>query len=259
MPARIGLLAIPVAVLLGSAAALAQAEEKTTDLKPFDKLEVQGCFDAKLEPGTPARAVVDATADQQQHIRVQQDGKRVRIGFAEKEDYSNLCRGSPIRVSITASFSGSDAVELGIAGSGSLDANVPRAAKLAGAVAGSGKIALRGAAADCTLNIAGSGSADASAFACDSWSRSRSKARDPRNSGDKTKSCELVVDGSGGVTTDGLECDSADVTINGSGSVALAKVASLNVQINGSGNVKYRGEPTLRGIAVNGSGRLIKE
>ena len=75
----------------------------------------------------------------------------------------------------------------------------------------------------------------------------------------KTKTCNLVVNGSGGVAADGLECDSADVAINGSGSVGLAKIASLNVQINGSGNVKYRGEPTLRGVAVNGSGKLIKE
>lgn len=259
MRARMRLLAMAVAAMLGFAAALARAEDKSTDLKPFDKLEIEGCFEAKLEPGTPARAVVSATADQQQRIRVEQDGTRVRIGFAEKEDYSRLCRGSAIRVSITASFAPTDSVDLGVAGSGSLDANVPRAAKLAGAVAGSGRIALRGAAGDCTLTLAGSGSADASGLACESSAKIAVRGSGSAKLAGHTKSCDVVVDGSGGVKTDGLECDSVDVVVNGSGSVALAKVASLKVQINGSGNVRYRGEPTLRGIAVNGSGRLIKE
>src|SRR5262249_20927058 len=107
MRARIRLPAIPVAVLLCSAAALAQAEDKATDLKPFDALQINGCFETRLEPGKPARAVVSATADQLQRIRVEQDGKRVRIGFAGKDDY-NICRDGPIRVTITASFAATD-------------------------------------------------------------------------------------------------------------------------------------------------------
>jgi hypothetical protein len=257
MRAQIRLLAIPVAVLLGSAAALAQAEDKTTDLKPFDALQINGCFEAKLEPGTPARAVVNATADQQQRIKVEQDGKRVRVRFADKEDY-DACRGGPIRVSITASFAAGDSVDLSLGGSGSLDANVPRVAKLAGAVAGSGRLALRGAAADCNFTIAGSGSADASAFACDSSAKVNVSGSGSAKLAGKTTACEFVINGSGGVAADG-DCDSADAVINGSGSVGVAKVASLQVQINGSGNVKYHGDPTLKRVAVNGSGRLIKE
>jgi hypothetical protein len=257
MRARIRLLATPVAVLLGSVAALARADDKATDLKPFDELQINGCFEARLEPGTPARAVVSATADQQQRIRVEQDGKRVRIGFAEKDDY-DLCRSGPIRLAITASFAASDSVDLGLGGSGSLDANVPRVAKLAGAVAGSGRIALRGAAGDCNFTIAGSGSADSSAFACASSTKVNVSGSGSAKLGGKTKACELVINGSGGVAADGADCDSVDVTINGSGSVGLAKPSSLKAQINGSGNVNYHGDPTLHD-AVNGSGRLIRE
>jgi hypothetical protein len=258
MRARIRLLLVPVTFLLGSSAALAQAVDKATDLKSFDRLQIEGCFDARLEPGTPARAVVSATADQQQRIRVEQDGKHVRVGFAERDDY-NVCRGGPIRVAITASFEKTDSVELGVAGSGSLDAMVPRVADLRASVAGSGRIALKGAAGDCNLNVAGSGAVDASALACDSSAKIGVQGSGSAKVAGKTKTCNLVVNGSGGVAADGLECDSADVAINGSGSVGLAKLGSLNVQINGSGNVKYRGEPTLRGVAVNGSGKLIKE
>jgi hypothetical protein len=258
MRARIRLLLVPVTFLLGSSAALAQAVDKATDLKSFDRLQIEGCFDARLEPGTPARAVVSATADQQQRIRVEQDGKHVRVGFAERDDY-NVCRGGPIRVAITANFEKTDSVELGVAGSGSLDAMVPRVADLRASVAGSGRIALKGAAGDCNLNVAGSGAVDASALACDSSAKIGVQGSGSAKVAGKTKTCNLAVNGSGGVAADGLECDSADVAINGSGSVGLAKLGSLNVQINGSGNVKYRGEPTLRGVAVNGSGKLIKE
>jgi len=258
MRARMRLLVVSATSLLGSSAALAQAVDKATELKSFDRLQIEGCFEARLVPGTPARAVVSATADQQQRIRVEQDGKRVRIGFAERDDY-NVCRGGPIRVAITASFETTDSVELGMSGSGSLDANVPRAAGLTGAVAGSGRITLRGAAGDCNLTVSGSGAVDATALACDSSAKIALQGSGSAKAAGKTKNCNLVVNGSGGVAADRLECDSADVAINGSGSVDLAKLASLSVQINGSGNVKYRGEPTLRGIAVNGSGKLIKE
>jgi len=257
MLARTRLLAIPVAVLLGSAAALAHAEDKTTDLKPFDGLQIDGCFEVKLEPGTPARAVVSGTADQLARVRVAQDGKQVRIGFAEREDYT-ICRGSPIRVSITASFAANDSVDLGLGGSGSLDANVPRVAKLAGALSGSGRIALRGAATDCKFTISGSGSADASAFACDASARVNLSGSGSTKLSGKTKDCEFVINGSGSVAAEAADCDSADATINGSGSVGLGKPASLSAHINGSGNVKYHGDPTLR-QAVNGSGKLIKE
>jgi hypothetical protein len=256
MRARTRLLAIPVAALLGSVAALAQADDKTTDLKPFDSLQISGCFEAKLEPGMPARAVVSATADQQQRIKVEQDGKRVRIGFTDREAY-DACRGGPIRVTITAGFAATDSVDLGLGGSGSLDANVPRAAKLAGAVAGSGRMVLRGAAADCNFTISGSGSADANAFACDSSARVNVSGSGSVKLAGRTNTCEVQINGSGGVAADG-DCNSANVVINGSGSVDLAKVTSLTAQINGSGNVKYRGDPTLN-KTVNGSGRLIKE
>ena len=257
MRAQIRLLAIPVAVLLGSAAALAHAEDKTTELKPFDGLQINGCFDVKLEPGTPARAVLSATSDQLSRVRVEQDGKQVRIGFVEREDYT-VCRGAPIRVSITASFAASDSVDLGLGGSGSLDANVQRVAKLAGSVSGSGRIALRGAAADCKFTISGSGSADASAFACDSSARVNVSGSGSAKLSGTTKECEVVINGSGGVNADAADCASADVTINGSGSVGLGKPTSLSAHINGSGNVKYHGDPTLR-QAINGSGKLIKE
>src|SRR4029077_4182544 len=107
-------LIVPTAVfLLSPVAAFSQAVDKTTDLKPFDTLEVGGCFDTKLTPGIPDRVVVNATAEQYRRMRVVQEGKTVKIGFTERafDDY-NVCRGGKISVSITANFAKDQPVDL---------------------------------------------------------------------------------------------------------------------------------------------------
>jgi hypothetical protein len=251
-------LTVPTAVLLLSPlAALAQAADKTTDLKPFDTLEVGGCFDTKLTPGTPERVVVNATADQYARMRVAQEGKTVKIGFKERafDDY-NICRDGKITVSITANFAKDQPVDLRFAGSGSADADVPRVAKLTAATSGSGGLTLRGAASDCRLAIAGSGGTDARSLTCDSSAGVAVNGSGSTKLNGKTKVCEFMINGSGGVGADEFACDSADVSINGSGSVTLAKIAELKVEINGSGSVKYHGQPTLRGMSVHGSGKV---
>jgi hypothetical protein len=258
MRARIRLI-VPSVLLLTSSAAFSQAVDKTTDLKPFDTLVIGGCFESRLAPGTPERVVVNATALQHERIRVVQDGKTVKIGFPERnsDDYS-VCREGKIRVSVTANFSKDQPVELRLAGSGSLDADVPRAAKLTTTIAGSGNVALRGAAGECAITVAGSGNTDANALDCGASTKVAVHGSGGTKLNGKTKACEFRINGSGDVGADEFACESADVQINGSGSVALAKIGQLKVAVNGSGNVKYRGDPTLLGVDIHGSGRVQK-
>ena len=254
-------LIVPAALfLLSPIAAFSQAVDKATDLQPFDTLEVGGCFESELKAGTPERVVVNATAVQQARIRVVQEGKTVKVGFIEHAfaDDFNVCNEGKIRVSVTANFAKDQPVALHLAGSGSFDADVPRAGKLTTASSGSGHLTLRGAATECRLSGAGSGGIDARALTCDASTRVSLNGSGSTKLNGKTKTCEFQINGSGGVSADEFACESADVSINGSGSVALPKVAELKVAINGSGSVQYRGEPTLRGIDIHGSGRLHK-
>jgi len=249
---------IPTAVLLLTPLAAFCQTDKTTELKPFDTLEVGGCFDTKLVPGTPERVVVNATEEQYARMRVVQEGRTVKVGFKERgssDDY-NICRGSKISVSITANFAKDQPVDLRFAGSGSADADVPRVAKLTAATSGSGSLTLRGAASDCRLAIAGSGGTDARSLSCDASAGVAVNGSGSTKLNGKAKVCEFMINGSGGVGADEFACDSADVAINGSGSVSLAKISELKVAINGSGSVNYRGQPTLRGIDIHGSGKV---
>jgi len=260
MRAPTGLIALSAVFLLSPAAAFSQAVDKVTDLKPFDTLEIGGCFESQLAAGTPERVVVNATGPQQARIRVAQDGKTVQVGFIEHAfaDEYNVCNEGKIRVTVTANFAKDQPVALRVSGSGSFDADVPHAGKLSVARGGSGHVTLRGAAADCLIDVAGSGGMDARALECAESTKVAVNGSGSTKLNGKTKACGFQINGSGGVGADDFACDSADVAINGSGSVSLAKVAELKVQINGSGSVQYRGEPTLRGIDVHGSGRVRK-
>ena len=260
MRVRIRVIVPSAVLLLCSTAAFSQAVDKVTDLKPFDTLEIGGCFESKVAPGTPERVVVNATGPQQARIRVEQDGKTVRVGFIDHAfaDEYNVCKDGKIRVTVTANFAKDQSVELRLAGSGGVDAEVPRVAKLTTSIAGSGGVTLRGAADECRLSVAGSGGADARSLDCGASARVSVAGSGSTRLNGKTKACEFRVSGSGGVRADDFACESADVAISGSGSISLPTVADLKVSISGSGSVQYRGEPKLRGVDINGSGRLHK-
>lgn len=67
-----------------------------------------------------------------------------------------------------------------------------------------------------------------------------------------------VIDGSGELDADELVGRAVSVRVNGSGSAKIWATGSLLVDISGSGNVRYRGQPALT-TALRGSGRLIHD
>ena len=236
-------------------AACAQAVDRTQDLESFTTLELNGCFSAKLVPGRVDRVLISATPEQQERIRVRQDGARVVIEPVETRNW-DVCRGGPMRIEVTASFAKDDAVELRLRGSGDLDAEVPASAKLTASIAGSGDLTLRGGGAACRITVAGSGDAVARSLECaDSASVDVSGSGSVTLSG-KSASCEYSVQGSGNVVANEYSCNSAAIDVSGSGSVDLAASASLEVKIRGSGNVGYSGQPALKDVQISGSGRL---
>jgi hypothetical protein len=252
-------LGVIASAVLCTPVVLAQAVDRTTNLQPFNSLELRSCFDTKIAPGTPERVIVSATPDQHDRIAVEQQGSTVEIGLKNGwQDGDVVCRGGRVQVQVVASFAANEPFAIHSAGSGNVDAEVPAASKLKTEVAGSGNVAVRGAAEDCELSVAGSGDVAASSLDC-----ARAAEVEVAGSGSvtlrgKTKDCEFEVHGSGDVRAQDYACDSAEVEINGSGSVDLGTVAALDVEIHGSGDVTYSGEPTLRGMDLHGSGSLRK-
>lgn len=239
-------------------AAVSQVVERAQNLEPFTTLDLGGCFDTTLTAGSPERIVVSATEEQHAKIRVEQSGGTVTVepldGWNDGGLWNELCRAARVRIQVTASFAQDASVELRVRGSGNLDAEVPAAGTLSASVGGSGNLALRGSAGSCEITISGSGDVTARSLECATATEVAVHGSGDAVLQGRTKTCSFEVHGSGDVTANDYACESADVEINGSGSVDLAQVADIAIEIRGSGDVSYRGEPKLRRLNVHGSG-----
>lgn len=231
-----------------------EPKEEILDLTPFSRLDVKGCFETTLSPGTPERVVVRATAEQHALISTVQAKDVVTI-----EPMSGgraLCRGEPVEVHVTANFAKDARVDLRMDGSGDFEANVPSVEELKVSAAGAGDLRLSGSAVKCEIALEGSGETRAQSLVCD-----KELELELRGSGDaslrgETKKCSFDIKGSGDVDAGDYACDAATVKINGSGSLDLPRVKELDVEIRGSGDVNYRGEPDRRRTDVKGSGKV---
>lgn len=67
------------------------------------------------------------------------------------------------------------------------------------------------------------------------------------------------IDGAGNLRARELKADRATASINGAGTIFLHATASLNAEINGSGDVVYTGRPPKVHTSVNGSGTVRQE
>jgi hypothetical protein len=65
-----------------------------------------------------------------------------------------------------------------------------------------------------------------------------------------------TVSGSGKVLSSDLQAAAADATLDGSGDIMVYATDNLKVNLDGSGNVRYRGNPAQLDQSVNGSGSL---
>jgi len=64
------------------------------------------------------------------------------------------------------------------------------------------------------------------------------------------------ISGSGDINAYGLNVNTADVTISGSGGMELTVSQSLKAKISGSGNIRYKGNPTVNSN-ITGSGKVV--
>ncbi|HTF89273.1 MAG TPA: head GIN domain-containing protein [Planctomycetota bacterium] len=74
------------------------------------------------------------------------------------------------------------------------------------------------------------------------------------NARGKATKVTVAIDGSGDIDLGGLESLQANVSINGSGDVRVRCSQSLTASVSGSGDVDYLGGPAQTHIAVSGSG-----
>jgi hypothetical protein len=75
----------------------------------------------------------------------------------------------------------------------------------------------------------------------------------------KSGTVNINTTGSSKIDATSLVSENSEIQINGSGNIQVYATNSIGVQINGSGTVKYRGEPKSVNQQINGSGRIVRE
>ena len=139
--------------------------------------------------------------------------------------------GRKVRIVVQAR----DVNNLGVAGSGLLEAKRVRADKLTLEVAGSGTLDIGGIEAKTVeVGVAGSGRVRATGT---------------------TQKAEISIAGSGKADTSRLAAQQAAVSVSGSGQAVLTARQSINANVTGSGDVGYYGDAQLT-KAIAGSGTV---
>lgn len=124
---------------------------------------------------------------------------------------------------------------ISVGGSGSVQSDALKAAKLKFNIGGSGSINLQGAEADeLAVSVGGSG--------------------DFKSNGGKARTLSVSIGGSGDVDLGRVQTSDASVSVAGSGEAVVWVTNKLSTTIAGSGDVNYYGDPRVsRSIAGSGS------
>jgi hypothetical protein len=96
-------------------------------------------------------------------------------------------------------------------------------------------------------------SIDSSAFILDV------KGSSKLNLSGKTAELKINISGSSNIDASSLLAEKAKVRIYGSGDIHVYTTNTLDAQINGSGTIKYTGNPSNVTQGINGSGKIEKE
>lgn len=145
---------------------------------------------------------------------------------------------------------------VGISGSGDLDADID-VRNLELKVNGSGDTDLSGVRGTFKVSNSGSGDLEAENLKLENCYVKNTGSGDLEFSG-KTNEITIVVAGSGDLDAYNLTAVTAKVTNSGSSDITLNVVEKLQVTLNGSGDLTYRGNPEKVDVRSNGSGDVYK-
>ena len=205
-------------------------EQKTRSLKldDFKKIELEIPANVKLIIGDSSMVRVSAPESIISQILLVVKNNRLNIE-------GNICPSdnSNIDIEITTPHVSS----LKIKGSGNIFCETPiRTDDLSLKIKGSGKISLNVFANDIDVDISGTGDI---------------------NLLGTCKNLDVNIDGSGSFKGLGINSYKAKVKITGSGIATVVALNNLTAKVDGSGEIKYSGEPKLS-IDINGNGKITK-
>lgn len=211
----------------GSATASGADTSRSFPVGNFDAVRASGSDTVHIVRGPNASVVASGPQDVIDHLAVSVSGSTLNLSRKSSGWFSWNTHGATITVT-TPSIRG---VEL--AGSGDVDVDLVDGGSFEGRVGGAGKLRLPNVTSRSTkLDLSGSGDISANG---------------------KSDTVALSVGGSGNIDAKGLDSQTADVSIRGSGNVTATAHRSAALGISGSGNITVQGTDICT-ISKSGSG-----
>jgi hypothetical protein len=224
-------------------------ETQTFEVSNFDRVRLDGSGDVYVQLGEVESLSVQADDNIMPYLEIEVSGHELRLGTKPGvtlnpsqsitynltvKNLSGIALNGSGNYYVSPIQSGS--MDLSLNGSGGIEIDDLQTSKLTMSLNGSGNISideLNAASADAAIN--GSG--------------------DVRMAG-QAGTQEISFSGSGNYLAGDLKSESVEISIPGSADITVWVTDELKAHINGSGTVKYYGEPTVD-QSGNGSGKLV--
>ncbi len=251
-----------------------QAQTKETrNVGTFTKIAFRVPGKLYLRQGSPQKVVIEGKKDILAEIDTEVEGSRLMIGKEGKWNW-NWDNDDKVNVYITVkdidalTVAGSgdligetkftaDDIELNVSGSGNMDIEVDASGEMEANVSGSGNIELKGKCKTFSSDVSGSGKVVVAVTSSGAANFGVSGSGKIEASG-SASTVKANISGSGKVMAADLETNSCDVKIAGSGDVEINVKNELDANITGSGNVRYKGNPSKINSHSAGSGHVRK-
>lgn len=195
----------------------------------YDEISVVGSLTAELVSGKEGAITITADDNLHQLLDIESTNGTLVIKTKKGASYS-----SKNDIVVTVPFS--EVSTISLTGSGDvIGKNTVKGSALTINVTGSGDVVLATEATGIDAKVTGSG--------------------DMKLSG-KVKNLEVKVSGSGDFEGYNLEATNVEVYVSGSGDAQVTANAAIKARVNGSGDIKYKGNPAESDKKVVGSGTV---
>ena len=211
-------------------------QEDIRQVGSFESIAIAGPFKVTLNPGKESEVVLRGASKSLELIETKVEGGTLKIGSKPKVKFQNMHRQfRNIKIFITV-----DEIDgLSLSGSGKITSEQPlKAHQFSSKLSGSGSLDIALDAQKVEAKLSGSGKIVVRGH---------------------TKKLILALSGSGKLDAQNMESNAVEAKLSGSGRIYACPLQSLDVNISGSGIVKFCDREQGQNIRSNvvGSGKVI--
>lgn len=200
----------------------------------YDAVAVSGWFDVELVSGSEGTLVLEGESNLLEYIETEIKGSELHIRVKKGVDLRPSNRNMGIKVTVPV-----EEIEgVSLSGSGDIRGNMSiKADKFHSSLSGSGNMTLEVDTDEFIISMSGSG--------------------DIHLKG-RARQLEVGISGSGDVMAYDLEADDVKASISGSADIEITANQSITARVSGSGDIRYRGNPTKIDSKSSGSGEVSR-